>query len=86
MNFHLLLQSIPEDKLIWKPTVCSLTNLEGQIRSLGAILSNLQVIYHLICPKIRPIYQYKMVISLKVRRKMSVDNFCVEHSGQKILR
>jgi hypothetical protein len=47
MNFQLLLPSIPEGKLFWKPTVCSQPNLEGKIRSLRAILSNLQVIYQM---------------------------------------
>ncbi len=47
-NFHLFLERIPEDKLIWKPTTCSCSNLEGKIRSLRLIPSNLQVIYHLL--------------------------------------
>jgi hypothetical protein len=45
MNFQLLLLSILKNKLIWKLTICSLPNLEGNFRSLGAILSNLEGIY-----------------------------------------
>ena len=47
MNFHLFLQRMSEDKLIWKPTIGSCSNLEPKFRSLGLIRSNLQLVNRL---------------------------------------
>jgi len=49
VHFHLLMQSIPEDKLILEADYLFVIDIEHNIRSLGPILSNIQGIYQVVC-------------------------------------